>query len=237
MQKTALLVNLAFLFIVVSAARAEDLSQASVPASSVSSEDARSDRFDLDHISGKSKLNAEALSLRAPAAAAMPLSDKFRYHFRNIYGPRPFAFSITGAAVKQARNSVPEWGQGMGDYGKRLASSLGQKSIKGSLYFSAGAILREDPRYLASDRSSVWGRALDAAGQVFVARTDSGGWRPGYSRFIGIAGSVYISRQWYPETHRTAGKYATAAAVSLGMDMMKNVLMEFWPDFKRKLRR
>lgn len=156
---------------------------------------------------------------------------------RSTYEPRSVAFSLAGAGIKQARDSVPEWGQGMEGYGRRLASSFGHKIIKRNIQFVAGSLLHEDPRYFCSGSEGIWRRSLYAAGRTFVSNKDGGGVRPGYSKFIATFGGAYISRQWYPERKRKMSEYLTSTAISIGVDMAKNVFNEFWPDLQRMMRR
>jgi len=177
------------------------------------------------------------------AGGAVPVSPtpltsrgKFYFYLRSTYGPRSLASTVATSAIKQARDAVPEWGQGMEGYGKRYASSFGQKAIKQFIHFGVGALWGEDPRYHASARTGAFQRAFYAAGQTFVSHRDLGGTRFAYSRFIGAVGGVCISRQWYPESHRSTDQYIAAAAASIGLDIAKNIFNEFWPDIKRRLR-
>jgi hypothetical protein len=163
----------------------------------------------------------------------MAMRQKFHYYLKSTYGPLSMASSLAGSGIRHGLDYVPEWGQGMEGYGKRLAASFGEKAVKNSIQFGAGALLHEDPRYFASNRSGIWRRTLYAAGQTFISHKDSGGIMPAYSRFVGIVGGVYISRQWYPEPERTAEKHVSASATSLGLGIARNVFSEFWPDIKR----
>ncbi len=164
-------------------------------------------------------------------------SEKAVYYLRETYGPLSVVSSLAGAGINQARDDVPEWGQGMEGYGKRFSSSFGHKAVKRSIQFGIGAFLHEDPRYFASARSGIWPRAIYAVGQTFVSHKDFGGIRPGYSRFIGIVGGVYVSRQWHPADDRTAEGYISAVASSIGWDVAKSVFAEFWPDLKKLFHR
>jgi hypothetical protein len=168
---------------------------------------------------------------------AMTGKDKFRRYLQETYGLESIAFSVAGAGISQARDNVPEWGQGMEGYGKRLGSRLARRAIKHSIQAGIGSLLHEDPSYFASKRNGIWQRGLYAAAQIFLSHKDSGGSRPAYSRFIGIVSGTCISRQWRPEGDRTIAKYISASAIWLGMDAAKNVFSEFWPDIKKKIRR
>ena len=166
-----------------------------------------------------------------------PLSPgkKFYFSVKSTFSPVSIFASTFSAGYNQAVDSVPEWGQGMEGYGKRFASSFGQKVVDNTVGSSLKILLREDPRYFYSNRRNIRNRILHALGETFVAHKDSGGTRPGYSYFAGVASGVYVSHQWRPESSRTAADYAQSVAVSIGEQSAKNVFMEFWPDIKKKL--
>jgi len=161
-------------------------------------------------------------------------NEKFHFYLKSTVDPVSIAGSAFSSGFNQAIDSVPEWGQGMEGYGKRFASSFGQKTIEKTAHSGLKILLREDPRYFYSERSGVRARTLHAVGEVFVAHKDSGGTRPNYSWFAGMASSVYISRQWHPEKYRTTEEYLQGAAAAIGIQSAKNVFTEFWPDIKKK---
>ena len=160
--------------------------------------------------------------------------EKFHLYLKSTVEPISFFASAFSAGYNQAVDSVPEWGQGMSGYGKRFASSLGQGEVDKTVRSSLKILLREDPRFFYSNKQGVRARTLHALGETFVAHKDSGGTRPDYSSFVGIASSLYISRQWRPENERTAEEYIKSAAISIGVQSAKNVFMEFWPDIRKK---
>lgn len=169
--------------------------------------------------------------------AALTLKEKWDYLFRSTYDPQSIFFSLAGAGIKQARDSIPEWGQGMEGYGKRLGSSFSHKIIKRNICFGVGSLLHEDPRYFYSDESGIWRRTLYAMSRTFVSNKDGGGLRPGYTKFIATFGGAYISRQWQPERKQTMSEYLISGSISIGIDMAKNIVNEFWPDIRNVLRR
>ncbi len=169
----------------------------------------------------------------APALKPLTGKEKFRYFLGSTFGPMSFMSSVAGTAIRQGIDSVPEWEQGMEGYGKRFASSFGQKIVEQTLQQGTGALLREDPRYFNSGRQGIFRRTIYGIGTTFVSHKDSGGIRPAYARFIGAFGAVWISRQWYPQSHATAGDYITSGAISISLDVAGNVFNEFWPDLKK----
>lgn len=180
---------------------------------------------------------SRSMAASLPPYPPMTGNAKFRYYLRSTYGPASILSSAAASGIKQARDSVPEWGQGMEGYGKRLAAALGQKAISHTVRFGLGSLMHEDPRYFESGSSGIWHRTLYAAGQTFVAHKDSGGIRPGYTYFISMAAGLYASRQWRPARYRTAREYISAGAVSIAVYTGKNLFKEFLPDIRRIVRR
>ena len=173
----------------------------------------------------------------APDYSPMTPGGKIHFYLQSSVDPISIFASAFSAGYKQAADSVPEWGQGMEGYGKRFASSFGQKAVDRTVRSGMQILLREDPRYFYSDRQGIRPRTFHAIGETFVARKDSGGTRPNYSWLAGMASGVYISHQWHPENDRTAEDYIFSTAVSIGVQSAKNVFTEFWPDIKKKFLR
>jgi len=196
----------------------------------------------LIHLSAHSETNESAagyavypeVAFRDVSYSPLTQGGKFRHYLQSTIGPASLFTGSFSAGYNQAVNSVPEWGQGMEGYGKRFASSMGQKTIDNTVHYGLTVLLREDPRYFYSNGQGIWRRAFHAAGETFVVYKDSGGTRPNYSRFAGIASGVCVSRQWRPKNSRSAADYVISAAVSIGAQSAKNVFLEFWPDINKK---
>jgi hypothetical protein len=47
----------------------------------------------------------------------MTANEKFHYYLKSGYGPKSFALSLMDSSLDQARNDVPEWGQGWDAFG------------------------------------------------------------------------------------------------------------------------
>jgi hypothetical protein len=176
---------------------------------------------------------------RKPDADWRPLSggERFQHFLKSTYGLESSLFIFSAAGIAQANDTVPEWGQGMEGFGKRLASGYGRRAVRQSIQLSLGAMLHEDPRYLSSNQSGIWKRTLYATCRAFVAQKNNGGIRPGYTQFIGAFSSAYISRQWHPESDHTLEDYLSAGAVAIGFDVVRNVYREYWPDLKKMFRK
>ena len=142
------------------------------------------------------------------------------------------------AGIAHLQNSNPSFGQGAKGYANRYVRSLGDTMV-GNLMTEAvfPSLLKEDPRYfLLGDNGRTTRQRLGyALTRVLITRTDSGGRRFNFSEFLGNGVSVALSNTYYPET-RTIHDNMNKLALQVGTDALSNVLKEFWPDIKRKMK-
>jgi hypothetical protein len=140
------------------------------------------------------------------------------------------------AALEQAGNGQPHYGQGWGAYGERFAANEGDQ-ISGSIliYGVLPSILHEDPRYFRRGRGSFPSRFWYAINRTFVTRRDSG--RNGFntSQTLGQLMSSSVSITYYPQQDRSVGHLFENWAVNLGGNSGYNVLSEYYPDLMRSI--
>jgi hypothetical protein len=72
-------------------------------------------------------------------------------------------------------------------------------------------------------------------GQIFWTHRDSGGSQFNYSEIVGNSTAVAISQSYYAN-NRAAADATAKLGMQLGVDMTANILKEFWPEIRRKLR-
>ena len=162
--------------------------------------------------------------------------QRFDYYLGCTFGVNAIVRTSVVAGIQHARNTVPEWGQGLEGYGTQFASSIGRRIIKNTIHHGLASLLHEDPRYYPSGRTGIWNRSVYAASQTFITHKNRGNARFAYSYMLGNFGSIYLSREWYPEGRRTVDEYLLSTATSLGFDAAKNIFHEFWPDIKSRFR-
>jgi hypothetical protein len=163
--------------------------------------------------------------------------EKFKYHMQRSVDATEFLRAGAGGALNQWRDHPTEWGQGWDSYGVRVASHFGQHFVKQQILFAVQAIDHESPEHLRSHRHGLANRVKDSIRYTFTSGTDDGKFMPAYSRFIGAYGAAFIARTWYPDSYQTFGSGLKAGTTSLGIDVGMNLLREFWPDIKKRLRR
>ncbi len=177
------------------------------------------------------------VSAQTTPPVSLSVEEKLGLHARRMVGLPAIAGSAASAAILQWRDEPDEWEQGGKGYGRRFASGLGFNAVRNLLSFGLDSTLKQDPRYFPLQTGGAWPRIRHALLQTVFTRTDSGGTSFSYWRFGSSYGAAAIATAWYPDDQRTAARVIGAGSVSIGFDASLNVLKEFWPEVKRKLRR
>jgi hypothetical protein len=142
------------------------------------------------------------------------------------------------AALGQAGNSEPGYGQGAKGYAKRYGSVFADGTIDA---FMTGAIfpslLHQDPRYFQMGKGGFFHRTGYAMSRTFVTRADSGHTQFNFSEILGSATAGGISNIYHPPGDRTLTNTMRVWSTQLGLDTLTFVAKEFWPDLRRKIRK
>jgi hypothetical protein len=174
---------------------------------------------------------------QVPAPVHLDFRQRVHIYRRSMTNFETVLAPAFGAAVNQARDEPPEWGQGAAGYGTRFASGYGRTLISRTIRFGVAAVDHEDPRFHPSNETGFARRAAAATFHVFVAQTDDGSRIPAFSRFAGIYGSAFLSNTWYPASRANATHALLRGTTALSATVGWNVLREFWPDIKNSLHR
>ena len=129
------------------------------------------------------------------------------------------------AALEQAGNSYPGYGQGAAGYGKRFAAKFVDGRTSDFLTHAVfPSLFHQDPRYYYQDSGSFKSRFVHAVGSAFVTRSDSGRTQPNYSFLLGVMCSAAISNLHYPGANRGMSLVFNRAAVGLAGRLVGNLL-------------
>lgn len=163
--------------------------------------------------------------------------QKFKIQARSQFDLVEFPWYGFLAALSQAEDSEPGYGQGAAGYGKRYGAAWGDGAIEN---FMTGAIfpsiLRQDPRYFQLGKGTFWHRTRYAVGRIFITRSDSGSQEFNYSEIVGSALAAGISTySYHPRDDRNLGNTASVWATQVALDTMTFVVKEFWPDIRRMI--
>jgi len=191
---------------------------------------------------------------------AAPLTGREKFHLFAKSAFDPVAIGIVGvqAALSQAENEFPAYGQGAQGYGKRFGASLADEVSSGfwSNYFYP-VLLKEDPRYFRLGEGKLVRRVGYSVKQEFVCHTDKGGRQFNFSNVLGAFTSGALSNLYYPgnsvvrtipatptspaipvyEDDRGVVLTLSRATIALGYGTLGGLFDEFWPDISRKLSR
>jgi hypothetical protein len=183
-----------------------------------------------------------------------PLSakEKFKVVALGTFDPVQYPWWGLLAAISQAENSEPAYGQGWAAYGKRYGTTAGDSTVEN---FMVGAvfpsILHQDPRFYQSSAGGFEHRMWYAITRIFVTRGDSGNKQFNFSEVFGSAfaaavstysyhpGSTFVSTPTNPHmfigSDRTLSNTTSVWGTQIGLDTVTLVVKEFWPDVHRKL--
>lgn len=164
------------------------------------------------------------------SAPQLTVGEKFEYRIVQSFGLRNFVGAAIGAAIGQRLNSPHEWGQGVGGYAERYASSFAGTFSRETFAFTLEAALREDPRYFPlAPGASYRDRALNALKQVAWSKRDDGSSGFAYARIFSTFGGAEFTNLWQPPSTSGQVNALRRASFGLGADFGYNFLQEFIP--------
>jgi len=183
-----------------------------------------------------------------------PLSakDKFKVVALGTFDYVQYPWWGLLAAITQAQNNEPAFGQGWKAYAERYGTTAGDSTVEN---FMVGAVLpsmlHQDPRFYQSGKGGFWRRSGYSVSRIFVTRSDSGHAQFNFSEIVGSASaaaistysyhprSTYISTPTNPHefvaSDRTLANTASVWETQVTLDAITIVVKEFWPDVHRKL--
>jgi hypothetical protein len=169
---------------------------------------------------------------------AVPLSPRQKMHIalRTAIDPVSFGIAAFDAAISQAENDFPGYGQGMQGYGKRIGASYAD-NFDGTLLGNAilPILLKQDPRYFRRGQGSFQSRLLYSLSTTVWSKSDNGKWGPNYSNILGNLAAGGISNLYYPASDRGAGLTFERGITVTAYGALGGVFNEFWPDIAKQI--
>jgi hypothetical protein len=166
--------------------------------------------------------------------AALTADQKYTFALHQAFDPGAHVVNTFRAALQQAANGQPHYGQGWRAYEKRFAAGEGDQFTGAMLTDGVlPSILHQDPRYFRRASGSAIARFWYALNRTLVTRNDNGTSAFNTSETLGELISCGISTSYYPSRDRTVGYLTENWGVSLGSNSGFNVVSEFFPDLKR----
>jgi hypothetical protein len=167
----------------------------------------------------------------------LTVKQKFALFARETSDPFTIVSAAAGAALSQADNDDPKYGQGSGPYAQRFGAAVADITTQN--FFSdavLASLLHEDPRYFRRGREfPFWNRLGYSMSRVVVTRTDSGQRSFNYAGVGGMAMGIALSNAYYPNRSVSGHEVAARFGTSLVAAALSNILPEFWPDIREKV--
>ena len=173
----------------------------------------------------------------ATSPGPLDTKEKFELFADKSVAPSRLVTSALGAALGQARDSLPGYGQGMDGYGRRFGSSIAtgaSTEFFGTFLFSS--LMRRDPRYFVLLRGRPWRRISYGLSRLVVERTDAGKEAFNWPGTLGPLFAEGLANSYLPVKEQTATRTFQRYGVRLGFTAATNILKEYWPTIFKSLR-
>jgi len=154
--------------------------------------------------------------------------DKLRGYIFDSFGPYAFISAVTVAGIQQARNRPPDWGQGWGPYGQRVASDYGINLVTQTTRYGLAELFREDTLYYRCECSGFGHRLGHALISTVTARRGADGHRTfSFSALVApYAGTEAAALLWYPNRFEAMDGFRMGN-INLAVQAGYNVAFEF----------
>ena len=176
----------------------------------------------------------ESYRARRPRLSVSPQEGNSRWHLGTV-----LTFYVRLGRIlrghAQWQNDNPDFGLGATGYARRFGAAYGDLVIGN--YFTEAIIptlLHQDPRYFRRGTGGGWPRLKYALTRTLITRTDSGRRAFNYSEILGSAAAAGLSTLYYPASDRDIGEVGEKFCIQVAGDSLFNVLIELWPDMRRK---
>jgi hypothetical protein len=169
---------------------------------------------------------------------ASPLTAGEKFHLFAKSGFDPVELSVVGAqaAISQANDEFPEYGQGAAGYGKRYGATLADEVSSGFFSnFFYPVLLKEDPRYFRLGEGTVRHRIGYSLLQEVDCRRDRGRRGVCWDNILGALTTGSLSNAYYPPAERGLGLTMSRSAIAMGYGSLGGLVDEFYPDISHRL--
>ena len=173
-------------------------------------------------------------------APIVPLTGKerFKLYLRQTY-TTPGIYVKTGlfAIHDQAKETEPEWGDGISGFGKRVGSLQAGNIIQNSLTALGNAAVGFEPRYDRCRCAGAWPRIRHAVVRNFITYGggDDKAIRPQIMSYAAAFGAGVTVASWEPNTPSVLTKGYQSMVTQAWVGVVVDALAEFAPDIKRML--
>ena len=172
----------------------------------------------------------------APPYTPLSSREKFDRFLRSAHSTDTWLGAVFDSLYSQATGAYPEFGGGMGGYGKRYGAAIAGAEA-GNFFgrFLYPTLLHQDPWYFPSHQNGITNRLAYAASRVLITRSDDGRNVFNSSFILSELTQAALSNAYIPYRNETVSGTLENAAASLGSVAQAYILNEFWPDIKEFL--
>jgi hypothetical protein len=173
------------------------------------------------------------------AYTSKPLNSgqKFLLAADETIAPSALIVTAISAAISQADDTWPGYGQGWEAYGKRYGAAMALNASTNVFgVFLLPSVLHHDPRYFVLAHGSFGQHVGHALKRIVVTPTDAGGQAVNISGLLGPLGAEGLSNTYLPDAERTTGKTFERYGIQMAVIAGGNVAKEFWPMIFKTLR-
>lgn len=165
--------------------------------------------------------------------------ERWKLYFKQNYWSMGAYFGpcVTALVVDQATGEPPEWGGGIGGYGRRLGSRLGTAIVQGTFQAPVAALLGEDTRYISSGQEGFKKRAKHVVLFSFITYNNQGHKTLNIANIGGFYASSAASTIWLPQKESVGLYTLSDGSKQAGLTILINMIQEFWPDIRQMLKR
>jgi hypothetical protein len=193
---------------------------------------------------GFSKTTVAILSRRSfffpdLAYTSKPLNSgqKFLLAADETIAPSALIVTAMSAAISQANDSWPGYGQGWEAYGKRYGAAMALNASTNVFgVFLLPSVLHHDPRYFVLAHASFGQHVAHALKRMVVTPTDAGGQAVNVSGLLAPLGAEGLANTYLPDAERTTGKTFERYGIQMAIIAGGNIAKEFWPAIFKTLR-
>ena len=165
--------------------------------------------------------------------------ERWKLYFKQNYWSMGAYFGpcVSALLIDQTTGEPPEWGGGIGGYGRRLSSRLGTAIVQGTFQAPVAALLGEDTRYISSGQEGFKKRAKHVVLFSFITYNTQGHKTLNIANIGGFYASSAVSTLWLPQKQSVGLYTLTDGSKQAGLTILINMIQEFWPEIRQKLKR
>lgn len=166
------------------------------------------------------------------ATSPGPLTStaKFKLFVNQSISPPYVAAAALTAAMSQARDVPPGYGQGWDAYGGRFGSAMARASSNSFFTtFLFASWLHQDPRFFPQTNPAWWRTAQYSARLLVVTRSDSGRDVFNSSGLLGPLTAEALANLYLPASEQTFAKTAERFGTDLAWRFVGSMFKNYWP--------